>query len=123
MNVKLAERILDVADIHWEHPRHFDHGIDQLVVVDTLDERAKRGMRTRLVRFAPGAATRVPFLHDYHEEVYLVSGDQSRLDVATFERRDTHLTGTYLVRPAGTDHGPFSSEAGCVLLEIHYYDA
>jgi hypothetical protein len=123
MNTQFAERILNVADIKWEHPRQFDAGIDQLVVVDTLDERAKRGMRTRLVRFSPGAGTRVPFLHDYHEEVYLVSGDQSRLDVATFERLDTYLTGSYFVRPAGTSHGPFSSEAGCVLLEIHYYDA
>ena len=29
---------------------------------------------------------------------------------------------TYACRPPGAAHGPFKSEHGCVLLEIHYYD-
>lgn len=117
----LTERLVDLTQLNWEHPPHFDAGIDQVVLVDTLDERAKRGVRTRIVRFGEGAQTRVPFLHDYHEEVYLVSGDQSRLDSVTLERRERYEEGSYFVRPAGTQHGPFGSEAGCVLLEIHYY--
>ena len=28
---------------------------------------------------------------------------------------------TYACRPPGAYHGPFKSEKGCVLLEIHYY--
>ena len=29
---------------------------------------------------------------------------------------------TYACRPPGAHHGPFKSEHGCMLLEIHYYD-
>jgi hypothetical protein len=29
---------------------------------------------------------------------------------------------TYACRPPGAYHGPFKSEQGCMLLEIHYYD-
>jgi hypothetical protein len=122
-----AKQLLNLASLEWEHPPQFDAGIDQCVIVDQLDEAAKRGMRTRIVRFAPGAATSVPYVHDYHEEVYLVSGDQIRVGVANGkangEVHETHLTGAYFVRPAGTVHGPFTTRDGCFLLEIHYYDA
>ncbi len=37
-----------------------------------LDETNRRGTRTRLLRFAPGVFTTVPFEHEYWEEVYLV---------------------------------------------------
>jgi hypothetical protein len=50
-------------------------GIQQKVLSGALDEAAKRGCRTRLLRFAPGAFTTEPFVHDYWEEVFLVSGD------------------------------------------------
>lgn len=49
-------------------------GIPQRILADALDESAKRGHRTRLVRFAPGAKTNEPFVHDYWEEVLVVSG-------------------------------------------------
>ena len=29
---------------------------------------------------------------------------------------------TYACRPPGAPHGPFKSETGCMLFEIHYYD-
>ena len=29
---------------------------------------------------------------------------------------------TYACRPPGVFHGPFKSEEGCLLYEIHYYD-
>ncbi|HVV95238.1 MAG TPA: hypothetical protein VHD15_17635 [Hyphomicrobiales bacterium] len=28
---------------------------------------------------------------------------------------------TYAVRPPGVAHGPFESNGGCMLLELHYY--
>ncbi|MBI0329395.1 cupin domain-containing protein [Burkholderia plantarii] len=121
MKPALIEKIVDFGALDWEHPPHFDEGIDQVVLVDTLDEHAKRGMRTRIVRFAAGRGTLVPFVHDYHEEVYLITGDQSRYDVATQARFETYQPGSYFVRPAGTPHGPLCSDAGCLLLEIHYY--
>lgn len=121
MNIRRMKQTLQVGDLQWSHPTGFDDGIDQMVIVDTLDEKAKRGTRTRWVRFGPRAKTAVPFLHDYHEEVFLVSGAQSVLDEKTATVREFYSAGAYFVRPAGTRHGPFSSEDGCVLLEFHYY--
>jgi hypothetical protein len=60
-------------------------------------------------------------VHEYWEEVFLVSGD---LTVGN----DEHGNGgksfaplTYACRPPGAPHGPFKSVGGCLLFEIHYY--
>ena len=59
----------------WETPEGYPTGIEQKILAGSLDERARRGTRTRLLRFQPGVFTTAPFVHDYWEEVYLVSGD------------------------------------------------
>lgn len=115
------ESVLMIESANWERPAGFDEGIEQTIIVDTLDQHAKKGMRTRFVRFEPNASTKVPFIHDYDEEVYLVEGDQSLLGKVSLQKIETFATGTYFVRPAGTYHGPFASEKGCLLLEIHSY--
>jgi uncharacterized RmlC-like cupin family protein len=115
------EKILNYANFNWESPKGFDDGIEQFVVKNTLDEVNKSGVRTRFVRFEAGAKTSVKFLHDYHEEVYLVEGDQILLDAGNLEPKEQYKSGEYFMRPAGTYHGPFTSEKGCVLFEIHYY--
>lgn len=115
------EKILNTEAFQWERPTGFDEGIEQAVVENTLDQVKRKGLRTRFVRFAPGAKTTVPFVHDYHEEVFLLSGDQCLLDKQTLEQLALYTKGSYFVRPAGTYHGPFSSNEGCILMEIHYY--
>ncbi|NRB42195.1 MAG: cupin [Pseudomonadales bacterium] len=105
----------------WESPSSFDAGIKQVILEDTLDEVKKRGVRTRFVQFSAGAKTEVKFIHDYHEEVYLVKGDQLLLCENSLEPIKKYNEGEYFTRKAGTYHGPFSSESGCLLLEIHYY--
>ncbi|MRV75669.1 cupin [Duganella sp. FT92W] len=117
------EIIHRIEQAEWHRPAGFDPGIDQFIVADTLDQERKTGMRTRFVRFAPGAATKVPFIHDYDEEVYLVEGDQNLLDKNLLQEIKQYQQGAYFVRPAGTYHGPFSSTDGCLLLEIHSYPA
>jgi hypothetical protein len=106
----------------WETPPGYPKGIEQQILAGSLDEKNKRGFRTRHLRFAPGVYTTAPFVHDYWEEVYLVSGD-------LIVGNDAHGNGgvsfppnTYACRPPGTFHGPFKSEHGCLLLEIHIYD-
>jgi hypothetical protein len=108
--------------IGWETPQGYPQGIEQQILAGSLDEQKKRGHRTRHLRFAPGVYTTEPFVHEYWEEVYLVSGD---LVVGC----DKHGKGgtkygpnTYACRPPGTPHGPFRSDSGCLLVEIHYYD-
>jgi hypothetical protein len=106
---------------NWEHPDGFALGIDQIVLANTLDESSKCGIRTRLVRFKKGTMTEVPFIHDYHEEVLLLEGDQILLDADNLSSIEHHHAKTYFKRPAGTLHGPFRSDNGCLLFEIHYY--
>lgn len=106
----------------WETPPGYPAGIEQQVLAGFLDETGKRGFRTRHLRFAPGVYTTVPFTHDYWEEVYLVSGDLVVGNDANGNGGEHFGPHTYACRPPGTPHGPFKSEGGCLLFELHYYD-
>ena len=105
----------------WHVPRGYPSGIEQKILSGGLDEEARAGRRTRLVRYHPGARTTQPFVHDYFEEVYLLAGDLVVGDEATGRAAETFAAGTYACRPPGIHHGPFRSEKGCLLLEIHYF--
>ena len=107
----------------WETPPGYKQGFSQKVLASDLDEINKSGSRSRLLRIAPGVFSEKPFIHDHWEEVYLVEGD-------LIVGNDEHGNGgnqfrapTYACRPPGVYHGPFKSEKGCVLFEIHYYRA
>ncbi len=106
----------------WHTPKGYPSGIKQKILAGTLDETGKVGNRTRLLRFDPGVYTTVPFVHDYWEEVYLVSGDLTVGNDTEGKGGVSYAPNTYACRPPGAYHGPFKSETGCVLLEIHYYD-
>jgi hypothetical protein len=113
---------VDMGEEGWHPPRGYPPGIEQKILAGSLDEENKTGNRTRLLRFVPGAHTTTPFVHDYWEEVYLVSGDLIVLDGGGREPVRQFSRNTYACRPPGVHHGPFRSETGCVLLEFHYYD-
>ncbi|HMK81006.1 MAG TPA: cupin [Xanthobacteraceae bacterium] len=112
---------LDLAS-GWETPPGYPAGIMQKILSGALDEKAKRGTRTRLLRIAPGEFTTAPFVHDYWEEVYLISGDLTVGNDAQGKGGEPFVPHTYACRPPGAYHGPFKSENGCMLFEIHYYD-
>ncbi|MDU9392310.1 hypothetical protein ACIP1T_17580 [Pseudomonas japonica] len=105
----------------WEVPPGYPPGIEQKILAGSLDEPGKAGTRTRLLRFKPGIFTTKPFVHDYWEEVYLVSGDLTVGNDEQGRGGEPFAPHTYACRPPGAFHGPFRSESGCVLLEIHYY--
>jgi hypothetical protein len=75
-----------------------------------------------LLRFAPGVFTAAPFVHEYWEEVYLVSGDLTVGSDANGNGGKSFPPNTYACRPPGAHHGPFKSNGGCTLLEMHYFD-
>jgi hypothetical protein len=109
-------------DSGWQTPPGYPDGIQQKTLAGGLDEEARRGTRTRLLRFAPGVYTTAPFVHEYWEEVYLVSGDLIVGNDAEGRGGESFAPHTYACRPPGAPHGPFKSEGGCLLLEIHYFD-
>jgi hypothetical protein len=106
----------------WETPAGYPAGIQQKVLAGALDEDARRGTRTRLLRFEPGVFTTAPFVHEYWEEVYLVSGDLIVGNDEEGRGGTAFAPHTYACRPPGAAHGPFKSKGGCLLLEIHYFD-
>ena len=105
----------------WQCPPGYPDGIEQKILAGALDEERHTGSRTRLLRFEPGVYTTAPFVHDYWEEVYLVEGDLVVGNDAQGRGGESFAAGTYACRPPGAAHGPFKSEGGCLLYEIHYY--
>lgn len=103
----------------WETPPGYPDSIQEKILSGHLDEEQKCGFRTRLLRFAPGARTTVPFTHEYWEEVLLISGD---LIVGSDTGEESFAPHTYACRPPGVAHGPFRSDAGCLLVEFHYFE-
>lgn len=108
-------------DEGWHVPAGYPDGIEQKILAGTLDETAASGNRTRLLRFHPGVFTTAPFVHDYWEEVYLLDGDLTVGCDSEGRGGESFARHTYACRPPGAPHGPFKSEGGCLLLEIHYY--
>ena len=60
-------------------------------------------------------------MHDYWEEVFVVSGDMIVGNDAQGNGGEVFRAYTHAVRPPGVVHGPFKSETGCLLLETHWY--
>ena len=117
----LEFRSLDLA-AGWQVPAGYPAGIEQKILAGSLDETRKRGSRSRLLRFKPGVFTTEPFVHEYWEEVYLLSGDLVVGNDAKGKGGTPFAPNTYACRPPGAKHGPFRSDTGCMLFEIHYYD-
>lgn len=108
-------------DEGWETPPGYPEGMQQKVLAADLDEINKRGSRTRLLRIAPGCYSTVPFVHDHWEEVYLLEGDLIVGNDEHGEGGEQFHAPTYACRPPGVHHGPFKSDGGCVMFELHYY--
>ena len=113
---------VDLNDPRWETPAGYPPGFTQLILASDIDETARRGSRTRLLRIAPGAFTTAPFVHDHWEEVFLFSGDLIVGNDEHGQGGEASKSYTYACRPPGVRHGPFSSRGGCLLVEIHYYE-
>ena len=96
-------------------------GFSEKILAGSLDEKNKVGNRTRILKIEPGAFSTVPFVHEYWEEVFLVSGDLVCGSDAQGKGGESFTGPTYCVRPPGVYHGPFTSKNGCLLLETHYY--
>jgi len=92
-------------------------GLEGAVEELTLSIDPESGEYTRLTRFFPGADTSKfgGKSHPYPEEIFIVSG---RLYDHAF---DLWLeSGHYASRPPGEIHGPFTTDVGCVVLEISF---
>lgn len=107
-----------LAEDGWEPVDGFD-GIETKVLSGRFDHAAAAGAVTRMSRWAPGTVSPEPSVHDWCEEVFIVSGT---LTIGTpGDEEKTLAAGTYAVRPPHVPHGPFFTQDGCVMLEFLYY--
>jgi hypothetical protein len=92
-------------------------GLEGMVEELTLSIDVETGEYTRLTRFSPGADT-TSFgakSHAYPEEIFIING---RLFDSAFNL--WLETGHYASRPPGEVHGPFTTDVGCVVLELSF---
>ncbi len=108
-------------DEGWQVPPGYPEGIKQKILASDIDEEKKTGSRSRLLRFDPGAFSTVPFVHDHWEEVFVVSGTLTVGSDSNGNGGEPFHAPTFACRPPGVHHGPFKSEGGCLLFELHYY--
>ena len=69
-----------------------------------------------MLKFPPGIQTSETLVHEFWEEVLIVSGTLE--DMA---KKETYLPGFYACRPPGMKHGPYNIPNGCVTFEIRYH--
>ena len=87
-----------------------------------IEQQISRGCLRRNSAIGNPSFATAPFVHDHWEEVYLISGDLIVGNDDKGKGGEPFDAPTYACRPPGVHHGPFKSDRGCVLYEIHYYD-
>lgn len=100
----------------WEAVDGFE-GIETKVLSGGFENGS--GAVTRITRWAAGTVSPDLSVHDWCEEVFIVSGS---LSIGTpGDEREVLEVGTYAVRPPHVPHGPFFTRDGCVMVEFLYY--
>ena len=108
-------------DARWQPVPGYEDRITELILADNLDASARTGSRTRLARWEPGTLLPTPVRHDYHEEVFLVTGDLVVGCDAQGSGGESFNAYTFACRPPAVWHGPFVSRTGCLMLEFQYF--
>jgi hypothetical protein len=96
-------------------------GVEQNILSGALDQVARTGAMTRLSRWAPGAFVAEPVVHDWCEEVFIISGSLLIGSPNEAGSAKPLPAGTYACRPAHILHGPFFTQEGCLMIEFNYY--
>jgi hypothetical protein len=109
--MKQEREFFDVADLAWTAVPGAE-GVAEKVL--SMGEGV---ILTRLARWEPGLDTTPAGVirHAYVEEVYLLEGDLTDLSLGR-----TFRAWEYACRPVGMPHGPYRTEAGCIMLETRY---
>lgn len=105
----------------WTPVAGWEGRVEELLLADNLDPVARTGSRTRLVRWHAGTLMPDPAIHDFHEEVFIVSGDLVVGCDAQGAGGESFGAWTFACRPPNVAHGPFVTRTGCVMLEFDYY--
>ena len=95
-------------------------GYSVRILSDDMDAGARSGRRSRLLRLEPGFRSEGAHAHDYWEELYVLEGEMTIADGTDGEKQVT--APAYAIRAPGVMHGPVTTEQGCLMLDINWYD-
>lgn len=96
----------------WKKNLQFPGVFEKVLSYDSFT-----GNVTKLTRYAAGTVIPMQKVHDYCEEVYVLSGymiDTAKHVIAS--------EGYYACRPVGMKHGPYEIPVSCTLFEVCYQD-
>jgi hypothetical protein len=97
-------------------------GVRQKILAGGLDEGNGRGFLNRLVRWHPGATIDNVIVHEFYEEVLVVSGELLVAKQGDRTRFESFPAPSFACRPPGAPHGPFrAGPEGCVLFENQFF--
>lgn len=104
----------------WTRPEGAPEGVSVKILAGALDHAARTGQCTTLTRWQAGTKVAEAIMHDYVEEVYVISGALQWLDGAG--GATAIEANSYVCRPAGVPHGPFRADEDYLAIEFCYYD-
>mgnify|MGYP006297039471 CR=1 FL=1 len=110
--IKQELEFFDVEALPWEAVAGMP-GTEQKILAGDRDSADL----TRLARMPAGADYEGSLVHDFWEEIWILSG-------RIFDKRTglTYTAGMYSCRPPGMEHGPFRFEEDTVVFEVRYTD-
>ena len=90
--------------------------VEEKVWEKVLWRDEKTGSHVRLLRADPGSDEGGTLKHPFDEWIYVLEGRQTNLNTGKVWR-----PGSVSFFPAGTEHGPFSTDEGITCLEVRIY--
>ncbi|MEA2861837.1 MAG: hypothetical protein QOC72_3876 [Methylobacteriaceae bacterium] len=119
---KTGKPHLEFFRIHEDGWTEIAPGVRQKILAGGLDETNKRGFLNRLVRWSPGATIDSIIVHEFYEEVFVVSGELLVGAEDDRTRFESFPAPSFACRPPGAPHGPFrAGPEGCVLFENQFF--
>ncbi len=101
------------ADVHAQWTP--DPGLGHLGVVEKILSIDEHGNKTRLLKWPVCTTPGSTLVHTFWEETYILEGS-----LYDHLNEKHYLKGYYACRPPGMKHGPFTTETGALLIEMHY---
>lgn len=108
---KKQQEIHETESIPWTPVEGYSGVYEKI-----LNEDPETGSVTRLLRYEPGTVFDEVLSHDFHEEIYVLSG--TLVDTG---KNLTLKAGYYGYRHPDMVHGPYNSPDGMMTLEMRTY--
>jgi len=99
----------DIEKMPWQPVKGVPGLYEKILSMDP-----ETGSHTRLLKADSGFERNERLTHDFWEETYLLEG-------SCWHGDKLQKPGAYYCRPPGTEHGPFRTDEGYIILENRYY--